>query len=170
MPSSASGFDYRPAFLAPAEERSLLEAIAGLQFADAHYREYTAKRRIVVYEDGAPDFLVPCRDRLAAWLAIEPDALKHALVSEYRPGTGVGWHRDMPDFELVGGVSLGAPARMRFRPYPPVKGREREILSLELEPGSAYVLRDDVRWNWQHSISPTPGLRYSITFRTLRLA
>jgi len=28
------------------------------------------------------------------------------------------------------------------------------------------VLRDDARWKWQHSIAPTPQLRYSITFRT----
>jgi hypothetical protein len=28
------------------------------------------------------------------------------------------------------------------------------------------VLRDDVRWKWQHSIAPTRELRYSITFRT----
>jgi len=31
-----------------------------------------------------------------------------------------------------------------------------------------YVMRDDVRWNWQHSIPATPEHRWSITFRTLR--
>jgi alkylated DNA repair dioxygenase AlkB len=55
---------------------------------------------------------------------------------------------------------------MRFRPYPPGKGR-KSILSLDLEPRSAYVLRGDARWRWQHSIPPTKALRYSITFRTL---
>ena len=167
MPSPASGFDYRPAFITPAEERSLLQAIAALPFVDAHYKEYTAKRRIVVYEEGVPDFLEAFSARIAAWLDLAADAFRHALVAEYRPGTGVGWHRDMPDFELVAGISLGSPARMRFRPYPPAKPGKRDILSLELEPGSAYVLRDDVRWKWQHSIAPTGALRYSITFRTL---
>lgn len=33
---------------------------------------------------------------------------------------------------------------------------------------SAYILRGVVRWSWQHSIAPTPALRYSITFRTRR--
>jgi hypothetical protein len=37
-----------------------------------------------------------------------------------------------------------------------------------LEPGSAYVLAGEARWSWQHHIPPTPALRYSITFRTLR--
>ena len=41
-------------------------------------------------------------------------------------------------------------------------------LALELEPRSAYQLNGASRWRWQHSIPPTPELRYSITFRTLR--
>jgi len=44
-------------------------------------------------------------------------------------------------------VSLGTAARMRFRPYPPRKGDT--ILALELQPRSAYLLQDDVRWKWQ---------------------
>jgi alkylated DNA repair dioxygenase AlkB len=167
LPSSASGFDYQPELITPAEERALLAAIGALEFTNAHYREYTAKRRIVVYEDGPPDFLSSLRERIAAWLGIPAAAFVHSLVSEYRPGTGVGWHRDMPDFAVVAGVSLAAPARMRFRPYPPRKTTARERLGLELEPRSAYVLRDNVRWHWQHSIAPTRALRYSITFRTL---
>ena len=37
---------------------------------------------------------------------------------------------------------------------------------IELAPRSAYVLRAEARWGWQHSVAPTPALRYSITFRT----
>jgi alkylated DNA repair dioxygenase AlkB len=164
---SASGFDYLPEFITPAEERALLAAIGTLSFTNAHYKEYTAKRRIVVYESAVPDFLAPLRDKIAAWLSIPAETFVHSLVSEYRPGTGVGWHRDMPDFAVIAGVSLAAPARMRFRPYPPRRTPARELLGLELEPRSAYVLRNNVRWHWQHSIAPTRALRYSITFRTL---
>lgn len=32
---------------------------------------------------------------------------------------------------------------------------------------SAYAMRGAARWKWQHAISPTKELRYSITFRTL---
>ena len=167
MPSSARGFEYAAAFISADEERTLLAQIAALSFRDAHYKEYTARRRVVVYDGGPPDFLEPLRDKVGLWLGVPAAEFAHALVSEYRPGTGVGWHRDMPEFALVAGISLAAPARMRFRPYPPARTGRREILALELEPRSAYVLRDDVRWKWQHSIAPTAALRYSITFRTL---
>ena len=33
---------------------------------------------------------------------------------------------------------------------------------------SAYVLKGEARWDWQHAIAPTRELRYSITFRTRR--
>jgi alkylated DNA repair dioxygenase AlkB len=113
-----------------------------------------------------PEFLQPLKARAAAWLGVDASSVRHALVAEYRPGTALGWHRDVPDFELVCGVSLAGACRMRFRPYPP-KSDRKSVLSLELAPRSAYVLRDEARWRWQHSIPPTKALRYSITFRTL---
>jgi len=100
---SASGFAYEPEFITPAEEHALLATIATLAFTNAHYKEYTAKRRIVVYDSEIPEYLRPARGQLG----------------------------------------------------------------IELEPRSAYVMRNDVRWQWQHSIAPTRALRYSITFRTL---
>jgi alkylated DNA repair dioxygenase AlkB len=57
---------------------------------------------------------------------------------------------------------------MRLRRYPHVARRGGRSLALELAPRSVYSLRGEARWGWQHAISPTPGLRYSITFRTLR--
>ena len=83
--------------------------------------------------------------------------------------TQVGWHRDVPQFELVAGVSLLGTATLRFRPYPPRSRGAAPIHTLQLAPRSAYLLRGEARWGWQHSIAPTPGLRYSITFRTRRI-
>jgi hypothetical protein len=37
-----------------------------------------------------------------------------------------------------------------------------------LEPRSAYLLRGDVRNDWEHSIPAADRLRYSVTFRSLR--
>jgi alkylated DNA repair dioxygenase AlkB len=87
------------------------------------------------------------------------------MVAEYPPATPLGWHRDVPDFELIMGVSLLGHARLRFRPWPP-KPNARTTFAIELAPRSAYVLRDEARWHWQHAVSPTKELRYSITFRT----
>ncbi len=72
----------------------------------------------------------------------------------------------MPDFETVVGISLAGTARMRFRRYPPVHPKKADVLSLELAPRPAYVLRAEARWGWQHSVATTPALRHSITFRT----
>ena len=54
---------------------------------------------------------------------------------------------------------------MRFRRYPP--GKRAKALSIDLAPRSVYSMQGEARWHWQHSVPPTPGLRYSITFRTL---
>jgi alkylated DNA repair dioxygenase AlkB len=114
---------------------------------------------------------MPLREKVARWIGIPPGTFVHGLVTEYAPGTPLGWHRDVPNFEVIVGVSLGGPARMRLRPYRPgEKNRREDVIPLELQPRSAYVMRDTARWGWQHSIAETKELRYSITFRTARNA
>ena len=162
------GFAYRSNFLDAAAEAALLRSLEGLPFQEAQYREYTAKRRVVMFET-MPPFLAGLRDRIAAWRGWLPSAIAHALATEYRPGTQLGWHRDSPQYEEVAGVSLGTPCIMRLRPRPRRgEAPESRVIKLELEPGSAYSMSGPARWEWQHSIAPTPGLRYSITFRTAR--
>ena len=179
--SLPEGLQVRDDFITADEETALIGAIAALPLREARYKGYTARRRIVSYgsrydfddnrlQPAAPcaEFLLPLRERAAAWAGVAPEALHNVLVAEYRPGTPLGWHRDVPDYELVVGVSLAGAARMRLRPYPPLNPKKADVLTLELAPRSAYLLRGIARWGWQHSIAPTPALRYSITFRTLR--
>jgi alkylated DNA repair dioxygenase AlkB len=165
------GFVYQTDYISAHEESALLEKIARLPFEEARYRDYTARRRIVNFGPGEakPDFLQPLIGRIADWLGVDAAELRQVLINEYRTGTPLGWHRDSPEYNLVAGVSLGAPCRMRFRPFPPRRrgATTGPILSLELAPRSAYQLCGDVRWRWQHSVPPTKALRYSITFRTL---
>lgn len=108
------------------------------------------------------------RAKVAAWLGVAPEAFTQNLVAEYREGTPLGWHRDVPDFEDVVGVSLLGEAVMRFRPYPPREPKKAGVIKLVVQPRSIYLLRRPARWAWQHSVSPTQSLRYSITFRTAR--
>jgi alkylated DNA repair dioxygenase AlkB len=182
-PVLPAGLTYRDEFVSHDEERELLGHIRELPLREARYQQYTARRRTVNYgfsydfthqrKDPAPpipEFLAPLRARAAQWAGIAPEDFVQALVAEYSPGTPLGWHRDVPDFELIVGISLGGVARIRFRPYPWKPERRKEVFALELQPRSAYILRDAARWGWQHSIPPTKVLRHSITFRTTRMA
>jgi alkylated DNA repair dioxygenase AlkB len=176
------GFLYESDFINPQEERDLVEEMRVLPLTEARYRGFTAKRRIVSYGGSydfssrellpahpIPPFLYPLRERIAAWANVSASEFGHALIAQYQIGTQLGWHRDVPEFELVAGVSLVGSCRMRLRPYPPKGGRDPKTLSIDLEPRSIYVMRGEARWGWQHSIPPTKELRYSITFRTRNL-
>lgn len=185
--AAIEGLRYENGFLSRDEEAGLLRLVQGWPLKEMRYKEYTARRRGIGF-GGSYDFdthrlkpgaplpaeLHPLRDKAAAWAGIAPEELTHALVAEYRPGTPLGWHRDVPDFEDIVGVSLHGDAVMQFRPY--VSGAAAAgaaasgpaTLEFLIEPRSVYVLRGPARWAWQHAIAPTQGLRYSITLRTRR--
>jgi len=69
-----------------------------------------------------------------------------------------------PVYGMVAGISLAGTGRMRFRPYDAQDAEHTH--TLDLAPGSLYVMRDTIRWRWQHSLLPVKALRYSITLRT----
>jgi len=175
-----NGFLYRPDFITGAEEAELLDFIQDLPLEHADgYEEKQAKRRILVFGwkydfereklipgPQLPPFLRKIARKLAKWLDIPERTITHALITEYTPGTALGWHRDNEKFELIIGVSLAGWCRIRLRPIKHI-GDKSKVVSLELEPRSAYVMRGDVRSRWQHSVAATRTLRYSITFRTI---
>jgi alkylated DNA repair dioxygenase AlkB len=176
------GLEYQADFLSSEEERELLDMIRALPLQEAQYKEFTARRRTISYgsiydfssntsspAEPIADFLLPLRSKVAQWCSVRPESFVHALIAEYRPGTPLGWHRDVPEFELIAGVSLAGSCRMRFRPYPWTPERKREMFTLDLTPRSAYILKEAARWQWQHNIPPTKEQRYSITFRTRRI-
>ena len=172
------GLEYRPGLLSPEEEQLLAERFRELPFKEFEFQGFLGKRRTVSFGwhyafDGSglheaapmPDFLMQVRDKAAKLARLGADALQHALVIEYAPGAGIGWHKDRPVFGDVVGISLLAPARMRFRRKTSDKW---ERASLMAKPRSAYLLKGPARTEWEHSIPPMEALRYSITFRTLR--
>jgi alkylated DNA repair dioxygenase AlkB len=176
-----AGFEYHPDFVSAREGAQLLDAVAAMPLAQAQYKQFTSRRRVLHFGGRydfsnnellpggpLPDILMPLRERIGAAAGIEPHMFTHAMIAEYQPGVQLGWHRDVPDFELVAGVSLGSTARLQFRPYPPKELSRKHYFNASLDPGSLYILRGPARWEWQHRVPPVPQLRYSITFRTLR--
>lgn len=175
------GLRYEPGFLDAVAEASLIDTIRTLPLAEAQYRQYTARRRVLSFGwsfnfntstlEPAPEMIEPLRalrERVARWADVQPGDLVQALLTEYAPGTPLGWHRDAPDFGDVIGLSLGSRAQLRFRPYPHVQRAKAPVLALHADPRSIYLMRGPARWEWQHSVPPVPALRWSVTFRTRR--
>src|SRR5215470_11044857 len=178
------GFIYHPNFLAEAEERELIREIQQIHLTPFKYYQFTGKRRTASfgwqYEFGeneitaAPDvpaFLLPVRVRAGSLFNIDPNSLVQTTIIEYSVGSPIGWHRDIPHFGVVVGISLGAACRMRFRKYSRARSKNLkrdEILSLELQQRSIYLMSGPSREIWQHTIPPVKELRYAIMMRTLR--
>lgn len=180
-----SGFQYRPDFITSEEEALLANEIAGLEFSTFEMRGVVARRRVAFfgtsYDAGGasasplPAFLEPLRDEVAAWANVEAHTLVMALINEYPPGAPIGWHRDAPQYGIVGGISLLSSCRMKFRPYVPpqvrgsTEGRRRTAShEITLVRRSAYLMTGESRNAYEHHIPAVTTLRYSITFRTVR--
>jgi alkylated DNA repair dioxygenase AlkB len=179
--SGPDGLKYQPDFLTPAEEGALATRIETLPLAPFQFGNYEGKRRVVFYgvrydfthqrleaADELPDWLAPCARRTEAFAGLAPGSIRHALVTEYAAGAGIGWHRDKRQFDQVFGLSLLSACRFRFRRK--VGGARApgwERFTLDAQPRSLYAMSGPARQLWEHSIPPVETLRYSITFRTL---
>jgi len=171
------GLRYQADFLAGDEERHLLDRLQALDLMPFRFHGWTGNRKTASFgwrydfddasfrpTDPIPAWLEPLRDKAAALASVPSADIAHALLARYDPGAGIGWHKDRSVFDRVVGVSLGAPATLRFRQR---AGSGFRRLSLPVEPRSAYLLSDEARHEWEHSIAPGEALRFSITFRTL---
>ena len=176
-PDLPQGMRYGEDALASHEERDLLARLPALPFRGFEFHGFLGKRRTVSFgwrydfnggglgeSEPIPQFLLPARERAAAFAGLTPEALEHALVIEYQPGAGIGWHRDRPAFGDVIGLSLGSECTFRLRRK---RGTTWERRSFIAAARSAYLLRGASRTEWEHSIPPLETLRYSVTFRTL---
>ncbi|WP_174292429.1 alpha-ketoglutarate-dependent dioxygenase AlkB [Sphingomonas bacterium] len=164
-------------FITEAEERLLIERIDAADLSPFRFQGWTGKRLTMSYgwaydfdagqlgkADPFPDWLLPIRDRAARFARLPEAELVQALLIRYDPGAGIGWHRDRPAFEHVVGISLGAPATMRFRR----RHAERfERVSAPLPPRGVYQLSGEARHDWEHSIVEMEHTRWSLTFRSL---
>jgi alkylated DNA repair dioxygenase AlkB len=92
------------------------------------------------------------------------ETIQQVLVTEYRPGAAIGWHKDRSVFGNVIGLSFISSCIFRFRRK---AGPKRDRASLTIEPRAIYLLRGPSRHAWEHSIPAVEALRYSLTFRNV---
>jgi alkylated DNA repair dioxygenase AlkB len=177
-PAMPPGFSYQPELIDAGEERDLVRRFQDLDFQPYEHKGYLGARRVAAFgwrrgADGQmvetgepiPDFLAPLLDKIAQFTGLAAPAFRHALVTEYAPGAGIGWHRDRPPAVAIAGVSLVSPCAFRLRRR---AGQGWDRATIRAEPRSAYLMAGPARSDWQHSIPPVEALRYSVTFRTVR--
>jgi alkylated DNA repair dioxygenase AlkB len=176
-PKLPSGFRYQPDLISTEEEANLVDYLQSLPFAPFDFHGHLANRRVIsfgfrydydnrrlVEAADIPDFLLGLREKVASFAGRPAEAFAQVLINEYRPGAGIGWHRDKPHFELVFGLSLASACRFRFRRK---HGSGWQRYTLEAEPRSLYLMTGEARHVWEHSIPAVEQPRYSITFRTM---
>jgi DNA oxidative demethylase len=175
--SGLPGLSQAGDFVTPDEELRLTASIDAVELTPFKFHGWLGKRLTGSYgwsydfDDASlapaepiPDWLLPLREKAARFAGRPSEEFVQALLIRYDPGAGIGWHRDRPVFEHVLGISLGAPATMRFRRRKP-GGFDRA--SAFLAPRSIYHLTGEARYRWEHSIAAMEVTRWSITFRSL---
>jgi alkylated DNA repair protein (DNA oxidative demethylase) len=172
-----AGLSQAGGFVTPDEEQTLIASIDAAELSPFRFHGWLGKRLTASYgwrydfddasfapAEAIPDWLLPLRAKAARFACLQPGELVQALLIRYDPGAGIGWHRDRPVFEHVLGISLGAPATMRFRRRKPGSFDRASAL---LAPRSIYHLTGEARHKWEHGIAGVEVTRWSITFRSL---
>lgn len=173
------GLFYHPNFISNDEEEKIVKFFLQLEFENVVIHGQAAKRTVkhfgyhynyqhIRLEPGEPfpQEIAWLAERCAKWGEINPATIVQCLVQKYPPNSTIGWHSDKLLFgPKIFGLSFSSACLMRFQRK---TNDKRFVYEIELEPRSAYILSGDVRYKWQHSIPPTPELRFSVTFRTLK--
>jgi alkylated DNA repair dioxygenase AlkB len=174
-------FSYADNFITPEEELLLIAEIEKIQLHTFNFHGYEAKRKVQSFgydysfekkslAQGLPipagfDWLVK---RVADYISTDPQTLAELLVTEYPVDAVINWHRDAPPFDVIVGISLLSDCVFKLKPHDKEKQTRKSIISIPVKRRSVYVIRDEARSEWQHSIAPVQTVRYSITLRTLR--
>lgn len=106
-------------------------------------------------------------------LLLQPDQV---IINEYVPGEGIKPHKRAYYENQICGINLGSCCVMRF-----IKGKNLEVIDVEIPRRSMYIMQDDARKKWKHGIPPRKKdivagnvqhreRRVSITYRKVKLA
>jgi alkylated DNA repair dioxygenase AlkB len=156
-------------FITEAEERTLVGHI--IQNLPNGTTRKKVRTRNVIQRWGVPipyrnDFqstVIPAHfqfllDRLVAQnhVPLRPDSIS---MNQYLKHQSILAHIDLPEGgSVVTVLSLVTPATMIFR-------RNNRAFTVDLPPRSLVQMRDEIRYNWTHEISPVADTRYSLVFR-----
>jgi len=92
------------------------------------------------------------------------------LLNLYHNGSeGMAWHsdgeKDLKKMGAIASLSFGAIRKFAFK-----HKQTKEVVSLELKPGSLLVMKGETQQHWLHRLPPTKKVqdaRINLTFRTI---
>lgn len=92
------------------------------------------------------------------------------LLNLYHNGSeGMAWHsdgeKDLKKNGAIASLSFGAERKFAFK-----HKQSKEVMSLELKPGSLLVMKGETQQHWLHRLPPTKKVqdaRINLTFRTI---
>ena len=179
-----SGLKVITNFISPKEEKELIGMVndqewnKSLRRLTQHYGyKYNYRSRSITKSDhigSLPNWLDPLIDKILKTGLIKenPD---QAIINRYLPGEGISAHIDAPHLfkDQVYSIGLGSPCDFVFS-----RGTKKEYLYLERR--TFLLMEGDARYKYKHAIEPVVyddvddeeikrGIRYSITFRNMRL-
>lgn len=96
-----------------------------------------------------PPFIYQLSENLVAQniVSLQPDQV---IINEYAPGEGLRPHKDRNYFEnQICGVNLGSGCVMRY-----IKIGSKDVVDVEMPRRAVYVMQDDARYKWHHSMPP----------------
>jgi alkylated DNA repair dioxygenase AlkB len=153
-PTLPAGFAYGEEEISSDDEEALLKRFETLPFKPFEFHGYLGNRHVVSFgwrydyagrslrdSDAIPPFLLPLRDRAAAFAGVAPESLQQILINKYPPGAGIGWHRDKPMFEDIIAISLSSPCVLRFRRKQGLDGNAPQKTSVPARPICCAVSR-----------------------------
>jgi hypothetical protein len=117
------GFQYHENAITVDEEAAFIEQLTVLPFKEFQFHGFEGKRRVVSFgwrydfsehklskADPIPAFLMDSYIKVQSASGFAMRDVQQALVTEYTPGAGIGWHKDRPVFSEVMAASF-CPSR-----------------------------------------------------------
>jgi hypothetical protein len=112
-----------------------------------------------IISDIIPKYLDKIAQKIVkkGYLDIKPNSIS---INEYLSGNSIAPHIDsLTSGEIISILSLSSDATMVFNKD------DSEEFEIKLPRRSLVQMRDEIRYEWKHSVPPVSSLRYSIVFR-----
>jgi alkylated DNA repair dioxygenase AlkB len=158
METAVPGLFLYPDFIDEAKEQQLLDEIDSQVWIVDYLRrlQYYGYRNelekpydLIPFPVAMPPLMQELSQQLVKQriILLQPDQV---IINEYVPGEGLKPHKDRAYYEnQICGVNLGSGCVMRF-----IRGKNEEIIDVEVPRRSVYVMQDDARKKWKHGIPP----------------